>query len=268
MHYSRIGKIVSITLQLLTLSSCSKGLPIDSADPAQSTATSTMAATSNRFGPKGEVLTPEEEERRAALGECVSMQHCPKFEPDVLSFGFTKLGMRGFVGEPVPWLMNGIDDKSDKRRVGVLVNNLPSGAVLIPADRVATEANIDWVPNEKMRSVVKLEIYMRDLDRCVVEQARPDVCYNYSVLENYDIKAAIDWEIITKEDLERVTEAEKNAKDRRNGGKPDLEWPPVNEKCKAKKSEKEGRLSEVIQGSVASMSGGKLLSESGKESGC
>lgn len=268
MYGAVLWRCTALVWLLAVTTSCSKAIPIDAADQGKSTTTSTDTAKGSSLSPAGEILTPEEEKKRAANGECVSMNHCPKFDPDVTSFGFTQFGLRGFVDSPVPWLLNGVDKKSDKRRVGVLVNNIPTGAMLIPADRVDINANIDWTPREKIRSVQKLEIYMRDLDRCEIEQAQPDVCYAYNILEDYDVKATVNWEITSKVDLAREADSAAKAKEKAKGDKKDIEWPPASEKCKASKKKVEGRLSDVIQGAASGLNNGELLSQIGTDDGC
>lgn len=199
----------SLSLEQLTIAGClavaatlgfacggGKSPPI--ASPISS---STKANTSTKTdsGLQGQT---QENAGGSASGACESVDDCPEANMDVASPGFTKSGLMGFVGEPVPWEFEGIDLNSRDRRVAVLLNNIPANSKLTPSDRADVKSRIDWTPEQRLKSGKQLEIYMRDLDRCEISEVDPEICRTYRFLEAYDKKSAVDWEIVAKDDLE------------------------------------------------------------------
>jgi hypothetical protein len=138
----------------------------------------------------------------SASGACEAVDSCPEAAMDVSSPGFTSTGLKGFIGEAVPWEFTGLDLNSRDRRVAVLLNNIPANSKLIPSDRADVTARIEWTPEQRLKSGKQLEIYTRDLDRCELNEPDPEVCRSYKPLPAYDKKSAVNWEIVAKDDLE------------------------------------------------------------------
>jgi hypothetical protein len=164
-----------------------------------SSATKVNTSTKTDSGLQGQT---EENSGTSASGACESVDNCPEANMDVASPGFTSTGLKGFVGEAVPWEFAGLDLNSRDRRVAVLLNNIPANSKLTPSDRADVTARIEWTPGQRLKSGKQLEIYTRDLDRCEINEADPEVCRSYKFLDAYDKKTAIDWEIVAKDDLE------------------------------------------------------------------
>jgi len=152
----------------------------------------TSTKTSAAVGTGGSVAkTPD---AGTAGGGCTTVDDCPKANMSVVSTAITGTGLLGYVGEPVKWDIAGQDKNSPKRRVGILLNNVPEGAHIAPDKSVETTAKIEWTPASAQRSVKKLEVYLRDLDLCEVTETDKSACTEYTYLEMYDQKQEFDWE--------------------------------------------------------------------------
>lgn len=185
--------ILAMTVALAC--ACGKTMSIDNteSDKNAALATNTAAATGNNL----DKTDPDAAGKVEEEGACTPSD-CPEADMDVASPAFTPAGLVGYVGQPVPWLFVGIDRKAPKRRVGILLNNIPKDSELRPVGRVAISSRIDWKPKQKMRNGKKLEIVMRDLERCELKEDDPKVCNKYEFLAKYDKKAELDWEILLK----------------------------------------------------------------------
>lgn len=172
------------------LLACGAGKIDSPAAPSASSKTSTSTAT---FTGKSEQASSN-----ANNTVCTSEDDCPAANMDVVSDFFTQGGLVGYVGEPVNWVLKGVDRNSKDRRVGILLNHIPEGARLTPNDTVETAATIAWSAKSPLKSTQKLEIYMRDLDRCALLESEQDYCQAYTFLKAYDQRVELDWQVINR----------------------------------------------------------------------
>jgi len=97
----------------------------------------------------------------------------------------------------------GMDEAFTNRTVGVLLTNIPSGAKIDPtkdSGTVLTTVNITWSPDkaQKNKSSSPLKIYLRDMDKCLVEK-NEKLCNAYEPTP-YDKVISANWKVISRPD--------------------------------------------------------------------
>lgn len=196
-----LGLIVVATATV----SCGTSQPgVAAINVGTSTKTSTAAGTSGKPG-----------ETAKTDSSCKSASDCAKADMSLSSTALQNGAFIGTVGENINWSLQGVDKNSSSRRVGILLNNVPEGASFSPSDVVETSVKITWKPTAPVKSINKLEVFLRDMDLCEVTESNRDDCAEYRYIEEYDQKLEYDWEIKASKDN---IDTKANAK---TGPKPD-----------------------------------------------
>lgn len=141
---------------------------------------------------------------------CKSKTDCPMADP---GYGANMAPAGVFVGwvdKPVDWRVFGIDEKtknpdgiSSARRMVVLLDKVPEGSTITPfsGEKLSNEAGLQWTPTSEESG--KLDIIVRDYERCVMDKKAEGYCDAYKFLEAYDKRfKGVRWEVKDQEKLE------------------------------------------------------------------
>jgi hypothetical protein len=142
-------------------------------------------------------------------------KECPPASMDASSPGFATSGqLIGFVNEQVPWEFTGVDINDPTREVGILLDDVPSGSKVSPDSggrEVHTIVKIEWTPTSAVMSSKPLKIIVRDLERCLVKEAKEATCHSNKMLKSYDDEIPVNWEIVDRAAAEAAAQEAQNA---------------------------------------------------------
>jgi len=131
---------------------------------------------------------------------------------DVRSMGLGGPGVLvGIVNEKVQWDIEGYSPSANNRRVGVLLNNIPTGSKQNPEPNnkeLFARVGLDWTPDKKQRSGKDLEVHLRDIDYCVhfmkSQRESPDKCFQNRPISATDTVVPLKWEVATRQELNNL----------------------------------------------------------------
>lgn len=176
-------------------------------------------------GEKSKAITPPAAGATAGLNaasNCKSKTDCPDA---VAGFGANMApggSYVGWMGESINWRAFGIDENTKSvdgttstRRMTVLLDKVPEGSSIVPGvkDKLKNEAFIEWTPKKESKG--KLDVIVRDAERCEVERGTDGYCNTYNFLSDYDVRFKdLRWEIKDKDALaEQIADGTLSAED-------------------------------------------------------
>jgi len=188
------------SLRVLIIATCPWALGAGCGNASRVDTPLGAGATSTATGTKTGTSAAHSDQASSNAGNtaCVTEADCPPANMDIASDAFSQAGLVGYAGEKVLWILKGQDRNSKDRRVGLLLNNVPAGSAFTPQDSVDTIATITWLPTSAQKNTAKLEIYMRDLDRCELLEVDRQQCTSYVFLQSYDKMVEVDWQILKR----------------------------------------------------------------------